>query len=114
MHTKVDTQTTQTLTLPEFCSRFEIEHIDFLKLDTQGFEDRILRGCGDWLTPDRVSIIQSEILFTNIYSGQAQFDVICQILRERGYKLHSFHDMESRYSIGLMWGDAIFIRNDAL
>lgn len=109
---RVGSHKIRTSTLPEFCSRIGVNRIDFLKLDVQGFEDRILEGCGGWLTPERIGMVYSELLFINIYDDQAQFDVVSRILREKGYKLHSFHEMASKKPIGLMWGDALFVQRE--
>ena len=104
--------TVRTMTLPEFCSMVGIEKIDLLKLDTQGFEDRILLGCKDWLAPSRIGVIKTEVLFMRHYENQAEADVVMRLLREKGFKLHSFHDLASRSQIGLMWGDALFVQSE--
>jgi hypothetical protein len=42
-----------------------------LKLDVQGFEDRVLRGAEDTLS--RVDSIEMETSFTTLYDGQANW-----------------------------------------
>ena len=106
----VRTEKVCSMTLLRFCREHDIAYADLLKLDTQGFEDRILRGGGEWLHPDRVGSIFLEVLFAKIYEGQAEFDVVYKLLRERGYKIHSFHDIQQSPPTGLLWADALFVK----
>lgn len=109
MMTQVRSEAVRVTTLPAFCDEQRIERIDLLKLDTQGFEERILRGCRDWLSPGRVRAVLTEALFADLYVSQARFDHVYAILRERGYKLHSFHEVEATSRGGWLWADALFV-----
>jgi FkbM family methyltransferase len=109
MMTLQATTPVQVSTLPEFCAAQGIAHIGLLKLDTQGFEDRILRGAKDWLSPVRAPAVLLEALFAPIYENQAAFDEVYALLRARGYKLHSIHDIESRQPQGWLFADALFV-----
>lgn len=60
------------ITLDEYVS----EHVDrsaplHVKLDVQGFEDRVLRGAE--ATLPRIASIETEISFTDLYDGQAKW-----------------------------------------
>lgn len=109
MMTQVTSETVRVTTLPAFCREQRIERIDLLKLDTQGFEERILRGCRDWLSPARVRAVLTEALFADLYVSQARFDHVYGMLRDHGYKLHSFHEVEATSRGGWLWADALFV-----
>lgn len=54
--------------LDSFCEKEGISKIDFLKVDTEGSELRVLQGCGDMLQEGRIKIIQFEFNEMNIIS----------------------------------------------
>ncbi len=49
-----------TITLDAFCKQHKMHHIDFLKIDTEGAEFRILKGAKDMLARQAISFIQFE------------------------------------------------------
>lgn len=53
-----------------------------LKLDVQGYEDRVLRGAGQILERTRAVIV--EISLDRLYEGQAHCADVFQLLQERG------------------------------
>jgi hypothetical protein len=62
--------------------------------------------------PSRVGAIKAEILFMGHYENQVEADVVMRLFREKGFKLHSLHDLASQSPIGLMRGDALFVRSE--
>ena len=109
MMKQVRSESVSVMTLPVFFRENKIKYADLIKIDTQGFEDRILRGSMGWLTPDRVGCLLLEVLFTEIYQEQADFGMVYGMLRDCGYKLHSLHNAEHIAPEGLQWADAFFI-----
>lgn len=71
-------------TLDSFFRKKEIKEDVFLKIDTQGNEDRILKGAKNLLT--RVSIIHIEMSFERFYQGQALFQEIYALLTRSGFR----------------------------
>jgi FkbM family methyltransferase len=59
--------------------------ISFLKIDTQGYEDRVLRGATQLL--DRIVGLQLEMSFVALYEGQLTFDDLRDRLTARGFEL---------------------------
>jgi FkbM family methyltransferase len=55
-----ETETVTVGTLDEYCSEHGIEHIDFLKIDVEGYELAVLRGSREMLRKGRISTIQFE------------------------------------------------------
>lgn len=57
----------------------------WLKLDVQGFEDKVLAGAESSLVS--ISMIQMELSLTPLYSGQKTFLPLCEYLQDRHFEL---------------------------
>lgn len=53
------------ITLDSYISKNNIKKIDILKLDTQGYEDKIIKGCQNCLK--KIHFIEAEIMLDNVY-----------------------------------------------
>ena len=111
-------------TIDHILEDYQIDRIDFLKLDTQGTELNILEGAKTALTKKQIGVIFSEFSFIKTYKGQNSFSELDQYLNQSGYECmdcrfypdsvqkpgfrpfgKKIYD-PSRFSIG---GDAVFI-----
>lgn len=85
------------------------DSVSFLKVDTQGYEDRVLDGAS--LTLKHVVGIQLEVSLVHLYDGQCLFLEIAQRLKHEGFELwavwQSFIDETSGR---LIQADATFFR----
>jgi hypothetical protein len=79
-----------------------------LKLDVQGFEDRVLRGATSLL--GRVNACLLEVSLDDIYVGQARFKDLVDVLD--GHGLHYAGNLQQSYGDDgrVMWLDALFAR----
>lgn len=98
-----------TITLDGYCAEHNIKQIDILKMDVQGGELGVLRGAEGLLRSRAVRLIYSEVLFAECYAGAPMFDELWQHLRERGYALHSLHELTLGTNGMVGNGDAIFV-----
>jgi FkbM family methyltransferase len=57
----------------------------FLKIDTQGYESKVLKGAENVL--DNIHTIQLEMALVPLYDGELIFVDMCQYLQEKGYTL---------------------------
>lgn len=57
------------ITLDDYFREHQHARRFYMKMDVQGFEDRVLKGAKETL--DRVDAIETEISFTDLYEGQA-------------------------------------------
>jgi FkbM family methyltransferase len=62
-----------------------VRAIDYLKIDVQGFEDRVLDGAREVLKRTRHAMI--EVTFNSVYLGGCLVDEICHRMHESGFKL---------------------------
>ncbi len=94
---------------------------DYLKLDVQGAEILVLQGAQARL--EDILVVHTEVLFVELYKGQATFADIDTFLRERGFVLHrlshegrAFKPVILNGNINgpgsqMLWGDAVYVRD---
>lgn len=110
-------QPVQTHTLDEVV---DWDELDFLKMDVQGAELSVLKGCSRLLPTTLV--VQTEVEFVEIYDGQPLFADVDRHLRDAGFQFHTFLGFGRRpYKIGnatgiaitqtpqILWSDAVYI-----
>jgi FkbM family methyltransferase len=95
-------------TLDEFCSAHDVNRIDFLKTDCQGFDLRVLKGAKGLLCNRKVRVIQCEGMFDSEYVGQGWFYEILHFLTDMGYAPVSFHNLARNSHHEINWADILF------
>jgi FkbM family methyltransferase len=84
-----------------------------VKIDVQGFEDRVIAGGQD--TISRAAYIITEVSFQMLYDGQPLFDDIYQILKGMGFDYGgSWGQLPDPRDGRPLQADAIFIKQDHL
>lgn len=81
-----------------------------LKIDTQGYEDAVLRGAGDLV--GTVAAIQLELSFVELYAGQVLYDELVARMRDVGYRIQQLEPGISDADGRLLQVDAVFVRED--
>lgn len=94
--------------LDTFCREQRIERVDLLKIDTQGYELRVLEGAGELLRPKTIGAVMLEATLGSYYQGQSNFEDLYALLRERGYRLIGFYGVKRNEQKQIKWCDAIF------
>ena len=61
----------------------------FIKIDTQGFEDKVLNGATEILK--KAIGLQLELSTVPLYQGQALYDKLINLVIEQGFELWSIH-----------------------
>src|SRR5438093_5987405 len=80
-----------------------------LKLDVQGFEDKVIAGGEDVVA--RAKIIIIEVSFQPLYEGGPLFDDVYRLLKEHGFTYHgNFEQLFSPKDGRILQADAIFCR----
>ena len=86
---KYDYQTINvpTVTLDHYCQEKNINKIDVLKLDVQGFELSVLQGAETLLQEGKVTMIYSEVTFAETYMNQTRFIDLVSYLNKFNYEI---------------------------
>jgi len=82
-----------------------------LKIDVQGFEDRVIAGAGVFLK--RVHWVLMEVSFSKLYDGERDFETIVDLLKAHGFRFvrpMNFHISPKTGEIIEM--DALFVVED--
>lgn len=95
-------------TLDSVCVRENIEWIDLLKTDCQGYDLMVLQGAEKMICEHRVGIITCEVIFDREYDGQGKFHELLKFLDERGYELNGFYNMSRTRANNCTYCDVVF------
>jgi FkbM family methyltransferase len=80
----------ETCRLDELMNKFKVNKVDLLKIDVEGFEKKVLLGCGDKLQPDTVRYIffECHVVTESNSSGDGHTKLcdIDKLLTARGYR----------------------------
>ena len=104
---EVGTTQVEVVRLDEWARDNQVDKVDFLKIDTQGSELDVLKGCGDMLAEMRA--IEVEVEFNPMYLQQPIFSEVDLYLRSQGFVLwklsqvtHYSKNQQSAPAIGLV------------
>lgn len=103
----------EIITLDSFVEKHNINSIDILKSDTQGYELQVFKGASKLMAENKISIIYCEIIFSKMYKNLITFDVIYKYLVEHNFSLVAFYKQYFENDL-LSWTDVLFINNDYL
>jgi FkbM family methyltransferase len=96
-------------TLDKFCAEQNIDHVDLLKMDVQGYELSVLRGAKSFLERGKIKLVYTEANFVPLYEQQAYFHDLYNFLLERDFHLVALYDLQYRAGCALNWCDALFV-----
>jgi FkbM family methyltransferase len=99
----------EMITLDDYCANTKIEFIDLLKMDVQGYEQRVLRGVRRMLEQEKVPAILTEVLFTPLYNDQTYFHDLYADLWQHGFRLTGLYNPALNEQHFLSWSDALFV-----
>ena len=77
----------EVITLDDYVNEKNLTNIDILKIDTQGFEDKVLLGAQNLLKNNRIKLIQLELIFSEIYENPLNIYDVEKTLIPNNYKL---------------------------
>lgn len=97
----------QIQTLDDYCKTRQIEKIDILKSDTQGFDLEVLRGAESTILRGGIDFVYLEMTFAELYREMPAPDEIMRFLREHNFSTVAFYDFHYiNNTVG--WTDALF------
>lgn len=81
-------------TLDNYCKNKNINKIDLLKIDTEGYELNVLQGAEQMLVEKRISFIYCEVGFNTSNKRNSFFETIRSYLEERDYFFYSLYQID--------------------
>ena len=101
----------QIKTLDQYVEERNVENIDILKIDVQGYEDNVLKGAIKTLT-NKIKILELEIIFIDYYEIKSSFYNLESIIKPLGFELYTISSpVLDESDDRLKWLDAIYISN---
>jgi len=91
---RADVSTEQVVisTVDEFCTEKAIDRVDFMKIDTEGYEFEVLGGARRMLTEQRITILQLEAELGRSGGHFVNTGDLADYLRPFGYELFGIFD----------------------
>ncbi len=111
-HTKEHvTEKVRIETLDKVASKLDLQKEILIKVDVQGFEDKVLAGGKQTFSLARAVIM--EVSFVKLYEGQPTFDKLYNLLRDLGFKYcGSLEQKNDKLSGAIISEDSLFVRDN--
>ncbi len=94
--------------LDDYLPSLELEPPVLLKIDVQGYEDKVLSGGSETL--QKVNCVLSEVSYKRLYEGQVLFGQIYASLAEKGFEYAgNFDSLISPVDGTILQSDALFV-----
>ena len=101
----------QVSTLDRYCQQQHIESIDYLKIDTQGYDLKVLEGSRDLLAKKRIHAFSVELIFAPMYKDQPSYIQLLSLPEQFGYQLLGIYEQTYRHQ-RLNYANALFISKE--
>jgi FkbM family methyltransferase len=107
-----DGKASRTITVPvqrldDYAAAAGLEAIDLLKIDTQGYELKVLGGACRLLESGNVRTVVVELNFAPLYEGQVRSHEVVGFLHDRGFRMVDLYE-KCRLNPFLGWCTAVF------
>lgn len=97
-------------TLDKYMAEKQIGHVDLLKMDTQGFEDKALKGATGALKNKLIDYIELELIVKSPYKQSLLFTDIENLLVPEGYHMYGIGKGSSYFKTSILQFDLLFAR----
>ena len=104
----INQQSVTVARLDDYVTQHQLPAPDVVKLDVQGFEDRVVRGGAR--TVASAAFVIAEVHFEPSYEQSALFDDVYALMRSQGFRLVGMNNAPFGYSSHPLEANAIFAR----
>ena len=104
-------QKVKVFTIDDYCKDKGINEIDLLKMDTQGYEDKILEGSINYLKNDKIKFVIAEIIFNDYYDEYFLFSNIEKHLVPNNFRLVGMEINNNNIFQGAVFGADVYYMN---
>lgn len=101
-------------TISEFCAAHDIQQIDFLKIDTEGYEPEVLAGCQSLLQNQLVKIVYAECEPIGSSDYFASLPELATLLSPFGYELFGIYGQQPHWDgkRSILYVNPAFVSSD--
>ena len=92
LHERTRTESILVRTLDTFMSENHIEHINFLKTDTEGFDIEVLHGASNAFTQRRIDLVYCEVGFHSSDLLHTHFNNALRFMEDREFAFLGLYD----------------------
>ena len=89
---KHETECVQIRRLDEFCAVNGVDHIDYLKIDTEGADLDVLKGAEPMLADQRIDLIEVETGMNRGNKYHVPFETIKAFMEDRSYFVFGIYE----------------------
>lgn len=100
-------QEVQVLRLDTWAEKMAVTSFDFVKIDTQGFDLKVIQGMGELIRTVKIMIV--ELIFDDEYEGVPRPYEILEYLHEHGLDIYQFKTLYHNPMSRLTGADALFM-----
>lgn len=96
-------------TIDAYCKAKSIKQIDLLKIDTEGYELKVLEGADNMIANHQITFIYCEVGFQRSNQRNTWFPDLLTYLDSKGYYFFGMYDLSSHdWKRGNLFGNALF------
>jgi len=90
-------------TLDNYCKKNNIDKIDILKIDTQGYEDKVLEGSLKFIKKNKIGIVITEIILDDVYDKYFSFSDLEKFLVPYNFRMVGIDLINNNIFSGLIF-----------
>ena len=104
-------QKVNVIKLDDYCKDNNISLIDLVKIDTQGYEDKVLKGSLNSIKQNKIKAIVTEIMFDNVYDKYFSFSDIEKFLVPYNFRMVGIDLSNNNLFSGLAFFSDVYYLN---
>ena len=105
------TEKVKIIKLDDYIEKKNINHVDFIKIDAQLYEDKILEGGLQSLKDNKIKILQVEIIFNDYYEKYFSFSDIEKHLVSKNFRMVGINMINNNIFKGNQFGADVYYFN---
>lgn len=98
-----------------FCREHDIQEIDLLKIDTEGYEMKVLKGFSEMLKKSKIKAIYCEAGFNPDNKRNTFFNDLLLFAHENGFRFFGLYELVNiNIKTGYHYANILFVHNDVI
>ncbi len=95
----VHTEKIQVFTAVDFCKQEGITQIDYLKIDTEGYDLEVIKGAAPLLATNSISFIEAEVSMNPGNTFHVSFEEVKKYLEQQNYMLFGLYEQVQEWNV---------------